>query len=211
MTDPRAPSWPRRGLLLAGASLLAGCALPLPDKPVRAEPWDLGPLPALRDARPVRSLPLALNAVQAPSAIDSTRILYRLLYAGSDRQLQPYSRARWLMAPPQLFEQRLRAVLAGTYPLVDSGTGLERVQLQVDLEEFAQLFATPQASEGIVRIRALAVAPAQGRVLGQRTLVARRPAPTPDAAGGVEALAEASDQVIAQLLAWLDELAQQLQ
>lgn len=205
---------PRRGLLLAGlASALAGCALPLPDKPQRAEPWDLGPLPALRTERPVRHLPLALNTVQAPSTIDSTRIMYRLLYAGSDRQLQPYAQARWLMAPPQLLEQRLRAALAGTYPVVDAGTGLERVQLHVDLDEFSQFFTTPADSEGRVRVRALAIAPAerQGRLLGQRTFVGRQAAPTPDAAGGVQALGEATDAVIARLLDWVDELTQGLQ
>lgn len=212
--EPSPSLLPRRGLVLAGlaSAALAGCALPLPDKPQRAEPWDLGPLPALGAEHPARSLPLAVSAVQAPATIDSTRIMYRLLYAGADRQLQPYARARWLMAPPQLFEQRLRAALAGTYPLVEVGAGLERVQLQVELDAFAQLFASPADSEGLVRVRALAIAPAgrQDRLLGQRSFEARQAASTPDAAGGVQALAEASDAVIARLLDWVDTLTQEL-
>jgi len=40
-------------------------------------------------------------------------------------------------------------------------------------------------------------------VLGQHTFVARAPASTPDAAGGTRALAAASDDLVAQISAWL--------
>jgi cholesterol transport system auxiliary component len=43
----------------------------------------------------------------------------------------------------------------------------------------------------------------QGRVVGQRSFAASAPAPSADASGGARALAAASDDVIAQLSAWL--------
>jgi cholesterol transport system auxiliary component len=43
----------------------------------------------------------------------------------------------------------------------------------------------------------------QGRVIGQRTFMARAPAYTGDAAGGARALAAASDDLIAQMTTWL--------
>lgn len=202
----------RRLALAAGlATTLAACALPLPEKPIRGEPWDLGPLLELRNEQPLSNVTIALVPIQAPSSIDSTAIMYRLLYAGTDQQPRPYAYARWSMAPPQLFEQRLRAALATAYPVVDSASGLEQILLQIDLETFAQFFSTPEDSEGVVRLRTIALAPAgPKRLLGQRVFVARSPARTPDAAGGVRALREASDEIIGKLAGWVNQLAQEL-
>lgn len=211
MTQAPASFLPRRRrVLLAGAAAgaLSGCGLPLMDKPARAEPWDLGPPPDLPADAPARDVVLALNTVQAPSALDTTRVMYRLLYAGTDQQPRPYAQARWMMAPPQLFEQRLATALATTHAVVEAGSGLEQVQLQVELQEFAQYFESPQDSKGVVRVRALAVAPGDrnNRLLGQRTLVAEQPARTPDAAGGVRALREATDDIIGRLASWVDDI-----
>jgi cholesterol transport system auxiliary component len=59
-----------------------------------------------------------------------------------------------------------------------------------------------------VRLRATAIqAAATGdRLLGQRVLVAQRPAATADAPGGVRALTEATDAAIDELAQWLTQL-----
>ncbi|MDB5826284.1 MAG: hypothetical protein JWQ73_504, partial [Variovorax sp.] len=80
--------------------------------------------------------------------------------------------------------------------------------LRVTLDEFSHYFESPAASFGVVRLRATLVQSTAGgdRVLGQRSFVAQRPAPSGDAAGGVKALAAASDAAIAEMVAWVDQL-----
>lgn len=195
-------------ILLVACLGLGGCALPLPDKPLRPAAWDLGPPPVLAPATPAdQGVPLALDPIEAPPAVDTSAILYRLLYADGSQQPRPYAQARWSMTPPQLVGQRLRQVLATRHPVLEPGTGLAALQLRVELDEFAQVFSRPDASEGVVRLRVTAIAPArQGRLLGQRSFEARQPAPSADVAGGAQALRGATDEVLRQVLDWVAAL-----
>lgn len=203
-TTPRARFIPTAAFPLIVALLLAGCALPLPDKPVRAVPFDLGPAPDIAATGAATGAPLALPSIEAPAALDGTAIVYRLLYAGGDQQPRPYALARWSMAPAQLLTQRLRQALATRHAVLDAGSGLATLELRAELDEFAQLYSAPTASEGVVRLRVTATtARSPARLLGQRTFFARRSAPTPDAAGGAQALREASDQVIRDIADWV--------
>ena len=105
--------------------LLGGCgALPLSDKPVRPQPYDLGPaLPQAASAAPSGPA-LALGRVDAPPAIDGSNIVYRLMYSDAGQQPRPYALARWTMAPPQLLAQRLREAFSATRTVVEPGAGL---------------------------------------------------------------------------------------
>ncbi|WP_298438629.1 ABC-type transport auxiliary lipoprotein family protein [Ottowia sp.] len=191
-----------------GLLALGGCALPLPDKPTRPEPYDLGP-PLAAAAAPAGAAPLALQRVEASAAIDGTAVVYRLLYAADGaQQPRPYAQARWVMSPPQLVTQRLREALTGTRPVVEPGLGLAGVALGAELQEFAQNFSAPGTSEGVVQLRVTVTAPgaASERLLGQRSFVARKPAPSADAAGGAQALRQATDDVVAQVVAWVNGL-----
>ncbi len=73
---------------------------------------------------------------------------------------------------------------------------------------FSQVFDAPDTSVGLVRVHATVVQPdgAGGRLLAQRRFVAQRPAPSADAAGGVRALTVASDQLVTDILSWLNTL-----
>ena len=189
--------------------LLGGCgALPLPDKPVRPQPYDLGPaLPQAASAAPSGPA-LALGRVDAPPAIDGSNIVYRLMYSDAGQQPRPYALARWTMAPPQLLAQRLREAFSATRPVVEPGAGLASVEMRTEIDEFAQIFSSPAASEGVVRLRVTVTAPGARaqRLLGQRTFTVRQPAPTADAAGGVAALRAASDEAVRQIVAWVNGL-----
>lgn len=188
--------------------LLAGCALPLPDKPVRPAAYDLGP-PLAMPAASGSGAPLAFERVQAPAAIDTNAVIYRLLYAGGAQQPRPYAQARWSMPPAQLLEQRLRQALTATHPVLEPGSGLATVELRAELDEFDQVFSAPTASEGVVRLRVTVLAPQakQNRLLGQRTFTQRRPAPTADAPGGALALREATDALVREVVDWVGTLA----
>ena len=138
---------------------LAGCAVPLPDKPVRPQPYDLGPaLPLAANAAPSGPA-LALDRVESSAAIDGTHIIYRLVHSDGGQQPRPYATARWTMSPPQLLTQRLREAFSATRPVVESGAGLAPLELRAELDEFAHIFSAPATSEGVVRLRVTAVAP----------------------------------------------------
>ncbi|MEO8652602.1 MAG: ABC-type transport auxiliary lipoprotein family protein [Ramlibacter sp.] len=203
---------------LAGIVMFAlvGCATP--DKPVRAKLYDFGPgvssavsaAPAPSEARPA----LVLAEIESSSALDSSVLLYRLGY-DDVHQLRPYANARWSAPPPQLIRQRLREQLARDGPVLDLGesSGLARNAgamprvLRIEVEEFSHYFETPAQSWGVVRVRATLLdnTPAGERLLGQRSIVVRTPAPTPDAPGGVRALAAATDAAAEQIAQWLSQ------
>lgn len=195
------------GLLLAAC--FSGCALV--DKPSRAMVYDFGPgAPDVPVVKTTNSLGvLALSEVEADSALDDKAVLYRLIYTDA-QQLLPYAQARWSMAPAQLVRQRLREVLGLRRTVLSLGdgniTGSKPVMvLRVQLEEFSQLFDAPGQSSGLVRLRATLVqaSPGGDRLLGQRSFAVQRPAPTPDARGGVRALTAATNTAVEEIEQWL--------
>jgi len=211
----------RHGLAVAAAlalALLAGCSA-LPDKPVRPTQFDFGP-GATADAPADRRAPLpplALADVDAAGPLDAaSAVLYRLLYADG-QQLKPYAQARWSMPPTQLVRQRLRERLSQRRAVLNAGEsaallrtdGTQPLVLRIDLEEFTQLFQSPAASTGLVRLRVTVIdnTPAGEKLLAQRMFIAQKPAPSADAAGGARALAEATDAVATDLEQWLESVA----
>ena len=203
-----------RGLLLLLVGALAGCALPVP--PVRPAVYDFGPgeLAPPAPPRAAQLAPLAVAEVEAPPALDSTAVLYRLAYANA-QQLQPYALARWSMTPAQLVRQSLRERLGQRRALLNADGGAAGVAsasggpapliLRLELEEFSQLFETPQQSVGLLRLRAtlLQAKPGGEQLLAQRSLIVQRPATSADAAGGVRALSAATEAAVQELEQWL--------
>ena len=202
-------------------SVLAACSV-LPDKPVRPALYDFGPGVSVNSAAapPLASLPplppLALDDItSAGGALDNTALLYRLAYQEA-QQLRPYAMARWSTPPAQLVRQRLREHLSLRRPVFNArdGLALNRSQnamlplrLRLELEEFSQLFTAPDTSLGVIRLRAtlVEVTPGGEKLLGQRSVVAQRPAPSADAAGGVRALTAATDAAIEEIDQWLQQ------
>lgn len=80
--------------------------------------------------------------------------------------------------------------------------------LHLELDEFSQLFETTERSSGLIRLRATLGQGGQGveRLLAQRSFIVQRPTASADAAGGVRALTEASDAVIAEIAQWLQQV-----
>ena len=190
------------GLLVA--ALLAACALP--ERPPAPRLYDFGPVTAaVSDADPGARAALGLR-VQASPALDSQALLYRLAYADA-QQLHAYSQARWSMPPAELVQQRLRVGLGRQYALLPQGEPAPRL-LDVELEEFCQLFDTPVDSRGVLRLRAsvLQGGPGGDQLLAQRTWLVQRPAGSADAPGGVRALTAATDAVVEELAQWLQQL-----
>lgn len=199
------------------ALLMAGCSS-LPDKPARSLMYDFGP-GALASAPATRQAPLpplAIDDISTPGgALDNMAVLYRLGYADT-QQLRPYSQARWSMPPASLVRQRLRDRLSQRRAVFSAGdsAALNRSQnavlpllMRIDLEEFSQLFTAADSSIGLVRMRVtlFEVTPSGEKLVGQRTVIVQRPAPSADAPGGVRALTDATDAAIDEIDQWLQQ------
>ncbi|BDT69194.1 hypothetical protein os1_33840 [Comamonadaceae bacterium OS-1] len=193
--------------------LALGACSALPDKPLRAVQYDFGP--GSTTAVAAGSLPpLALADVEAPGLSDGgTAVVYRLGYADA-QQLRPYTQARWSVPPAQLVGQRLRDVLGQRRAVLGASdsaalartTGPAPRLLRMELQEFTQVFQSPAASTGLVRLRATLVESTLlgDSLLAQRAFSVQRPAPSADAPGGVRALAAATDALAQELDAWLE-------
>ncbi len=211
--------------LITMALLLSACSA-LPSKPTRATMYDFGPGPlAAQLAQPVAlqtpQTPLAPVAIEEIStsggALDHLAVLYRLAYLDA-QELRPYSQSRWVMPPAQLVRQRLRDTLSLRRPVFNAREGLALnrsqnpmlpLQLRLELQEFSHFFSAPDASVGLVRLRAtlVDVTAAGEKLVAQRVIVAQRPATTLDAPGGVRALTAATDAAIEALDQWLQQQA----
>jgi cholesterol transport system auxiliary component len=186
--------------MLAGTALfgaIGGCAFGTPaaisniryDLGPQSPPAYAGPLPALR-----------LFGVHAPAALDTDDILYRLSYA-DPRQTASYANSHWTMRPAQLLTLRVRGALAARGAVLSGGEAVSAPLLTIDLDQFEQVFDSESESHGALTARATLTR--DGALIAQQTFVARAPASTANAAGGVQALAAASDEFVAQLMAWL--------
>ncbi|HSD59997.1 MAG TPA: ABC-type transport auxiliary lipoprotein family protein [Burkholderiales bacterium] len=189
----------RRARFLAVLAL-AGCALGAPPRPPQAL-YDFGS-PAAGNS-PHIAVTLAVSRVAAPEWLESPTLQYRLAYQDALRY-RGYAGSRWVASPAQLLTERLRQAVAQVGGR-GAGRGTDAVKtdylLRVELEEFCQVFDSPQASRGVVRARAGLVR--EGRVLvAQKIFAVEKPAATADAAGGAEALAGAADQLVSELVAW---------
>lgn len=205
--------------LIISTGLLTGCALP--DKPVRPTLYDFGPglltsQPATRQVTAAALSPLVIDDIATSGgALENSAVLYRLAYLDA-QQVRPYSQARWSMPPAQLVQQRLRERLSQRRAVLRAGEGvaLNRSQnatlplLRLELQEFSHLFTAPEASVGLIRLRATLVEVTSDgeKLLAQRNLLVQRPATSADAPGGVRALTAATDAAIEELDQWLGSL-----
>jgi cholesterol transport system auxiliary component len=204
-----------RWAILVCSLSLAACSA-LPDKPVRSTLYDFGP--SVAAASSTAALParpsLVLHDIEAAGALDGSSILYRLGYADG-HQLKPYSQARWSAPPPQLVRQRLRQQLGQNRAILDpvdsaalARNGAAPRVMRVDLEEFSHLFESESRSWGLLQLRVTLMdnTPAGEKLLAQKTFAIREPASTPDAAGGVRALAAATDAAAREIAQWLQDV-----
>lgn len=205
MTPLARQAWVGAVLCLALASLLSGCALP--ERSAAPVLYDFGDRAlAETSAPPAPSLPSVATNVQASVALEGTAMLYRLAYT-DERQLRAYAQARWAMPPAELVQQRLREVLSQQRVVLKPGEGAQLL-LQIELDEFSQVFESPGQSSGLLRLRATVLRASSGgdKIVAQRSLRAQRPASSGGAAGGVRALSAATDAAVAELAQWLQQL-----
>lgn len=192
----RPPMGPLAALMLA--ALLAGCSLIQPAPPVVT--YDLGPYVGA-PATAARLPKLRVGQIEGPDWLDGTALLYRLQYTQAER-LQPYATQRWITSPLRLIDDRLRDAVAARGSLAARGDpGV--ATLSLDVLDFEQVFESASMSRGVVRVRATVY---RGTVIGQKTFFVEQPAATADGAGGVKALASATDAAVVAVLDWVATL-----
>ncbi|HWQ95690.1 MAG TPA: PqiC family protein [Gammaproteobacteria bacterium] len=185
--------------------MLNGCSI-LPKDDASIVTYDFG-LP--RQNAPDQTTRIAdrleVSPVTAPSWLDSPAILYRLAYHNAAR-LDSYADSRWAAPPAALITLRLRQALptASDTPKVNPTPQNDPPnRLRVDLEEFSQVFDAPQSSRVLLRAHVTLTQKNEQTPLRERTFSLERQAQTPDAAGAVSALRQASDELIDAVLNWL--------
>ena len=159
--------------------------------------YDLGPQANIE--RQQRKQPMAIE-VRAPLWFDSMGIEYRLAYVDVAR-LHEYARARWVGPPAQLIQQKLVQQLG----FVPHGQGRANCVLRVDINEFSQIFSTPEASHAMVQGRMQWLDRSRARI-AERDIHLRNAAPSSDARGGVTALSASIEQLTVTIQQWESEL-----
>jgi len=192
----------RRALLiLTLTTVLADCGIGRVASPPSV--FDLG-----LDAKPVPALParapIALS-LQAAPALSDTSMIWRV---GDSAAPKAYATFRWASSPSELVRQRITDRLSRQGPVLADRVNLQMPQLQLSLMQFEQVYAEDgQSSEGRVLLQAVLL---NGRnVVDQKRIQVQAPAPTQDAAGGVAALRQATDEAADQLAQWLADVMRQ--
>lgn len=188
------------------AMLPAGCiSLEVGGKSTRPNLsyFDLGsraPDDPSRDSKPP-AVGLGSVDVIAPTWLDAPAMQYRLAYSDPASRAS-YADSRWVAPPPELLQQSLRKSMSSAETRVVSSA----CRLQIEVDEFIQVFDSPQSSRGVIELRATLLLGGADTLLARKTFRASRPAPSADARGGVAALAAATNDVSVAIRDWLDGL-----
>lgn len=154
-------------------------------------------------SRDTRAPAISLRSVDvvAPSWLDAPAMQYRLAYADPARRAS-FAESRWVAPPPELLEQSLRKSIPAAETRIAPGA----CRLQIEVDEFVQVFDSPQSSSGVIELRAALLVSRADVLVARKTFRATRPAPSADARGGVAALAAATNDVSGAIRDWLDGL-----
>jgi cholesterol transport system auxiliary component len=185
-------------LVLSCAALLGGCAS-------KGEPrtlYDFGPLPAAAPPGAPALPALVVADATGPAALDTQTMYYRLNYA-DPLQARGYASNHWNSTPLQMITQRFKSRFAQSgmkvLSVTDASGGIPLLRVEVD--DFTQAFDSPLQNHGEMVLRASLF---QGRkLIDQKTFSSKTASHSADAAGGTRALAESTDAIAADILAWL--------
>jgi len=145
---------------------------------------------------PATSMPaVELRGVRAVRPFDSNAMYYRLAYRDG-AELVAFAQSRWAAPPGELVRKQLaRATRAGT----------PRCTLEIELQEFSQVFSAPDTSTAQLELVATLGAPS-GSVETRAMRLSEAGAGS-TAAQGVKAMQRAVTRAIAELVQWIDGVA----
>jgi len=137
---------------------------------------------------PAARLPaMRVGSVRAAAPFDSAEMQYRLAYR-NPAEIAAFANSRWAATPAEMLRKQL---------LRASGDGHGKCSLEVEIQEFSQVFSAKEASEVRIDLRASV------RGGAARMLSVVEPNGGPDAAGGAAAFARAANRAVGELGAWI--------
>jgi cholesterol transport system auxiliary component len=157
---------------------ISGCGGSAPEP----KTFDLGLAP------PSAVLPaVRVASVRAVAPFESNDMMYRLAYRDA-AEISAFANARWAATPAELLrKQMLRA----------SGDKTGKCILDVEIQEFTQVFSAKEASEARIELRAWL------RGSASRAWSVAEPNAGADAASGAAAFARAANRAIGELGGWI--------
>lgn len=183
---------------------LGGCAAASRQNVV-AHHYTLGGLPQATAQTPsrTRGATLRIAHIEMPAWQQGNGLYYRLVWRDGNA-IAAYAHSDWAAPPAEMLERRLRDALAGGWGGIigSASTAQADYTLDITIDDFIQVFATPAQSFGVLDATATLVA-ANGAVVAQRHFHFRVAAASADAAGGVAALDAASRNLAQRLRDWL--------
>ena len=173
----------RSGAALLALALLAGCASNAPDTAPRT--FDLGIAP------PAAKFPALRVSARAFGPFDTNLMYYRLAWRNQS-ELADYALSHWAAQPADLLrKQVLRA----------AGEGAGKCALEIEVQEFTQVFTSKEASEARIEARvSLASGPAR---IASRGFAVSEPGAGSDASSGAVAMARATERLMQALAGWI--------
>lgn len=196
-------------LLIIVFLLLSGCAFAPPvDAPLTVYNFGLQHPPNTNNITaqlPTKSPSLLIADATAPTWLDSQAIQYRLAYH-NPMQLYTYANSRWAATPAAMMSLQVRnRILTETGIIViKPGDGAQAdYTLQIELNEFSQVFDAIDKSHAIISLNASLIHRKTRALIAQHHFNMQQKAVTADAAGGTKALTEASDKLTAHLVSWI--------
>ena len=144
--------------------------------------YDLG-----LEALGARIATVNIGSVRAIAPFDTPDMQYRLVYRSAS-EIATFAHSRWAASPADMFRKQL---------LRASGDGAGKCSLEIDIQEFSQVFAAREASEARIDLRASV------RGGASRSVSIVEPNAGADAASGAAAVARAANRAIAELGTWV--------
>lgn len=143
--------------------------------------------------------------VISPLWLDNQAIHYRFAYSNPTK-LYTYANSHWVASPATLLTQQVRSlVLTNTpyYVIKDSAHARADYILQIELEEFIQVFNAADKSHVVVSLRASLIDRRSHVLLLQQRFSTQLPTPTADAEGAVTAFSMTSQKIANQVVDWI--------
>ena len=147
----------------------------------------------------VRHPPVAVPAGSAASLLTESAVIWRVGDAG---QPQAYTTYQWVAPPVRLVTQRVVDRLSLQGPVLQQNAVGDVPQVWLNLQRFEQTF-TADGSSSVGQLTLQAILVKGSKVIDQKLLDIKVPAPTQDALGGAQALREATEQAAEQVAQWL--------
>jgi cholesterol transport system auxiliary component len=131
-----------------------------------------------------------IASVRAIAPFEATDMQYRLAYRNA-AEIAAFANSRWAAAPAEMMrKQLLRAASDGSGKCI----------LEIEMQEFSQVFAAKEASEARIEMR-VGLSSGSKALTKQFTVIESNAGP--DAVSGAAAFARAANRAIGELGGWI--------